>query len=336
MLSSLPMILDALAPVAFVILLGLLAGRLGLIKPEDSSVLAALALDFCLPALLFAATVKMTLPELENWPFFVGIAIGLLAIYLIALALSLAVFRKPIAASSLQALNSAFPNMAFMGVPVLTAVIGASAVLSIVIGNLISSFVLLPLTLTLLEAGSPGQEKKPGASVVWSSLLGAVKQPLVWAPLVGIVMAAAQIPLPDLGQKSFNLIGEATSGVALFTLGLVLSGQKLRIGPPAAADIAFKILGPAACNVGLGRSARRDRRVSPRDDPVGRPSDRVDDGDVRGGIQGLHGRIGRHDPGQHTHLRRHVGRMHRIDQRTEMNGLRKTCPTMTPLKLNGC
>ena len=251
MLSSLPMIFDALVPVAFVILLGLLAGRLGLIKPENSSVLAALALDFCLPALLFAATAKMTLQELENWPFFVGIAVGLLAIYLIALALSLAVFRKPIAASSLQALNSAFPNMAFMGVPVLTAVIGASAVLSVVIGNLISSFVLLPLTLTLLEAGSAGQEKKPGAAVVWSSLLGAVKQPLVWAPLAGIVMAVAQIPLPDLGQKSFNLIGEATSGVALFALGLVLSGQKLRIGLPAVVNIAFKILAQPLAMWGL-------------------------------------------------------------------------------------
>jgi predicted permease len=66
MLSSLPMIFDALVPVAFVILLGLLAGRLGLIKPENSGVLAALALDFCLPALLFVATAKMTLQELEN------------------------------------------------------------------------------------------------------------------------------------------------------------------------------------------------------------------------------------------------------------------------------
>ena len=249
MLSSLPMILDALVPVAFVILLGMLAGRLGLIKPENSGVLATLALDFCLPALLFAATAKMTLKELENWPFFVGIAAGLLAIYLVALALSLAAFRKPIAASSLQALNSAFPNMAFMGVPVLTAVIAASAVLSVVIGNLISSFVLLPLT--LLEAGSPSQKKKHGASVVWSSLLGAVKQPLVWAPLVGIVMAVAQIPLPALGEKSFNLIGEATSGVALFALGLVLSGQKLRIGLPAVVNIVFKILAQPLAMWGL-------------------------------------------------------------------------------------
>ncbi len=241
-MSSISVIVDALVPVAFVILLGLFAGRTGVIKPTNSGVLASLALDFCLPALLFNATARMTIEEFENWQFPLGIAIGLLAIYLIALALSLAVFRKPIAASSLQALNSAFPNMAFMGVPVLTSVIGTSAVLPVVIGNLISSFVLLPLTLTLLEAGSPDQKKEQRAAVIRSSILSAVKEPLVWAPLAGIVMAVAQIPLPDLGQKSFNLIGEATSGVALFALGLVLSGQKLRIGLPAVMNIFFKIL----------------------------------------------------------------------------------------------
>jgi malonate transporter len=229
-------------PVAFVILLGFLAGRIGLIKPANSAVLASLALDFCLPALLFNATAKMTIKEFGNWQVFLGVAVGLLAVYLIALAPSLAVFRKPIAASSLQALNSAFPNMAFMGVPVLTAVIGTSAVLSVVIGNLISSFVLLPLTLTLLEAGNPDRKGQSGAAVFWRSLLSAVVQPLVWAPLVGIVLALVQIPLPDVASKSLNLIGEATSGVALFALGLVLSGQKLSIGVAAMVNVVFKIL----------------------------------------------------------------------------------------------
>lgn len=246
-MSSLSVIVEALVPVAFVILLGLLAGRTGVVKPANSGVLAALALDFCLPALLFVSTAKMTLAELENWRFFVGIAAGLLSIYLIALVLSLAVFGKPVAASGLQALNSAFPNMAFMGVPVLTAVIGTSAVLSVVIGNLISSFVLLPLTLTLLEAGKPKEKGAGATAVIWTSVLGAIKQPLVWAPLAGIALALLQVPLPDVAAKSFNLIGAATSGVALFALGLVLSGQKLRVGRASLLNVAFKIAAqPAA------------------------------------------------------------------------------------------
>jgi len=247
-MSSLSVIVQALAPVAFVILLGVLAGRMGLIKAASSEVLAALALDFCLPALLFVATAKMTVTELENWRFFLGISIGLLGVYLLALAIAVLVFRKPIADGSLQALNSAFPNMAFMGVPVLTAVIGASAVLSVVIGNLISSFLLLPLTLTLLEAGKPGQKKDASRlAVAAKSLLGAIKQPLVWAPLAGIALALLQVPMPGFVSASFTLIGTATSGVALFALGLVLSGKKLVFGGAVLLNTIFKIaLQPAA------------------------------------------------------------------------------------------
>jgi malonate transporter len=236
-MASLPVIVLALVPVAFVILLGGFAGRFGVINPDRSRVLASLALDFCLPALLFASTAAMSMTELENWRFFLGVAIGLLATYAVALALSLAAFGKSAAESSLQALNSAFPNMAFMGVPVLTAVIGKSAVLSVVIGNLVSSFVLLPLTLTLLEAGTSRTKgaadgksddaagATAGMGVVWKSLLGACRQPLVWVPLLGVAIAVLKLPMPEVAIKSLDLIGAATSGVALFALGLVLSGK---------------------------------------------------------------------------------------------------------------
>ncbi len=213
--------------------------------------LAVLALNFCLPALLFAATATMTIAELSNWRFFLGISLGLLVIYAIALAISLILFRKPIAASSLQALNSAFPNMAFMGVPLLTAVIGASAVLSVVIGNLISSFVLLPVTLTFLQAGSPAHKGQKRSTVVWTSLLSAVKQPLVWAPLAGVVIALTHCPFPSVANKSLTLIGTATSGVALFAMGLLLSGQRLRIGLAPAFNVAIKNFAQPAAMWGL-------------------------------------------------------------------------------------
>jgi len=56
-----------------------------------------------------------------------------------------------------------------------------------------------------------------------------------------------QLPLPDVASKSLDLIGTATSGVALFALGLVLSGQRLRVGKAALLNVVFKIaLQPAA------------------------------------------------------------------------------------------
>ena len=50
-----------------------------------------------------------------------------------------------------------------------------------------------------------------------------------------------------VAQKSFSLIGEATSGVALFATVLLLSGKKLHIGSEVALNVALKNLAqPAA------------------------------------------------------------------------------------------
>ena len=50
-------------------------------------------------------------------------------------------------------------------------------------------------------------------------------------------MALTNIPLPGLAQKSLFLIGEATSGVALFATGLILSGQKLSLNLPTILNV---------------------------------------------------------------------------------------------------
>ena len=51
-------ILNGLLPVAFVILLGWLSCRIGLLKHEDAGVLATLVIRFALPLALFEGTVK--------------------------------------------------------------------------------------------------------------------------------------------------------------------------------------------------------------------------------------------------------------------------------------
>ena len=87
--------------------------------------------------------------------------------------------------------------------------------------------------------------------IVLRSFWGACKQPLVWAPLIGVLIAVMRLPMPDVATKSLNLIGAATSGVALFALGLVLSGQRLKIGYAALINTAFKLLAQPAIMLGF-------------------------------------------------------------------------------------
>ena len=85
----------------------------------------------------------------------------------------------------MQAVTCAFPSMAYSGLPVLEAVVGPEGVPVVVIGNLVTSLIMIPLTLILVEVGQAGDNAKGNiASLAGRSLASAVKQPVVWlAPL---------------------------------------------------------------------------------------------------------------------------------------------------------
>lgn len=239
-MSFLTVILAAFVPIAFVILLGVLAGRAAIMQPTASTALSVLVLDFCLPAELFNAMATTSLSDLPNWRFFAGTAAGLLGVYLMALALSMTLFHKPLNEGGLQALNASFPNIAFIGIPVVLAVIGKSAVPLAVMAIVMSSLLLPPVALTLLAAGSKEEKGNKGVTLLAHSLWGSLRQSVVWAPILGVLFALTGLALPKVAQSSFTLIGEATTGLALFALGLLLSGQKLRIGTAAICTTGMK------------------------------------------------------------------------------------------------
>jgi predicted permease len=239
-MTFIPVIASAFSPIAFVILLGVLAGRAGIMKPGASVVLSILVLDFCLPAELFDSMATTTLNDLPGWRFFVGIAAGLAGIFLLTLLAALTVFRKQLNEGGLQALNASFPNIAFIGIPIVLAVVGKSGVVFAVIAIVISSLLLPPVALTLLAAGSREERGNKGLVLLAHSIWGSLRQSVVWAPILGVAFALTGLHLPAVAQSSLTLIGEATTGVALFALGLLLSGQKLRLGAAAICNAGMK------------------------------------------------------------------------------------------------
>jgi malonate transporter and related proteins len=141
--------------------------------------------------------------------------------------------------------------MAYSGLPVLEAVVGPSGVLAVVVGNLFTSLIMIPLTLVLVQIGQGGKAQGSIAALVGRSLAGAVKQPVVWLPIAGAVLALSGVQVPQVLDLSFDLIGESAAGVALFTLGLMLYGQRLHVDLDIALNALLKNIGQPAGMPGL-------------------------------------------------------------------------------------
>jgi len=82
--------------------------------------------------------------------------------------------------------------------------------------------------------GSSGSGTAPAASSsrraqVLSGLKSGLKSPLLWGPVLGIAVVLAGLRIPKDIQSCFEMIGSATSGVAVFTVGLTLAAHAFQL-----------------------------------------------------------------------------------------------------------
>ncbi|MGX1320071.1 malonate transporter [Bradyrhizobium sp. USDA 377] len=245
-------ILMALVPVFFVLLLGYGAGRFRIVDNGHVEGLNALVMDFALPASLFAATASAPRDRIsEQAPVFLVFGVTILVIYAGWYCFERTFFAVTRSDASVQALTVGFPNLAGVGLPILSTVLGPTGVVPVAVALATGSMLVSPLTLVIAEMSAA---KTRGADAPASPVLTAIGRafvkPVVWAPALGVVLSLSDLNLDPLVHACLVLIGNAAAGVALFLTGLVLSAQSFRIdwrvvAATGAADILRPLLAVA-------------------------------------------------------------------------------------------
>jgi predicted permease len=219
------LILNALTPVAFVIALGFLAGKTKLVANDGAKSLSTVVVNFALPCALFVSIFSFSPAQFENIPYVLTLLIGITLPFLIALFLASVIWKKPAGEAALFGSNSGFPDMAYFGLPVVMTVIGQQGMLPIIIGNIITSIIVIPIVMAMINKGQSGDSSVSISDI----LINTLKQPVVWAPLIGLALTLLGFKLPALATDSLKLIGNIAGGMALFTLGVLLSFLKPKI-----------------------------------------------------------------------------------------------------------
>jgi malonate transporter len=216
----------ALVPVCFAVGVGWLAGWLKMLDGDRVRSISLFVVGFALPALLFVGTFKFTIEELSQWQNLVVLLVAMVATWIMAFLVGRLAFQSTTPEAAILALTSSFPNMAYVGVAVLTSLFTTTGLLPVILGNFVSSFVLIPLTVIVLHlrgtSTPPVAGQAAAKSTLGKDLVHTIVQPLVWAPLLAIVLVLAHVSLPTLAAASVNQIGATAGGVALFALGVML------------------------------------------------------------------------------------------------------------------
>ncbi len=243
------LLLSSLFPLVFVMALGWLSGKLGYMKRDDATVLATVVIRFALPLSLFIGALHTDPSKIQNLSFMTVLVIGLMGSYLLTLCIARLLFRHDIKTSAIQSLVCAFPDMAYFGAPVLAVLIGPEGFLGVLIGNLITSVLMIPLTIVLIRMGDKNSALAQQGRLhhmILLNLFKAVRNPLVWIPVLGVAMSLMGIKPPELLSSSVEMMGKTAGGISLFALGLLFYGERPTLNVHTFTNISLKnVMQPA-------------------------------------------------------------------------------------------
>ena len=143
-------VLNAALPIFGLILTGFVCGRTRLLGRSATHSLNRFAIFLALPALLFLAMTRITPDQLSETGFAFAFGCGVALTFAVALGWSRR-RRRPLASASIEALDAAYGNVGFMGIPLCLLAFGEASMPAAIIATLFTACVLFLFSVMLIE-----------------------------------------------------------------------------------------------------------------------------------------------------------------------------------------
>lgn len=222
-------LIAALAPVLLVLALGFAAGKHKSFDDDQVKGLSHLALTYALPAALFLSMAHFRRDTLiEQAPIALVMLAGYSGLYLL-LYWILRAFRRSKLEAALLGYTFSSSSVPIFGLTVLSPIYGdetGAAVVGLV--ALITNLAQVSVAVFLLDSAAPKAGEQPSLA---KSLGHAVTNPLVWAPVMGGLLALSGFPLSPAVADALQPLAAAGGGVAIFACGLVLAAHRPTVSP---------------------------------------------------------------------------------------------------------
>ncbi len=242
------MLFSDLIPILVIIAIAYVSGKKNVFAAGQSQVLNKLVLDYALPAALFISIVRADREMLfANATLTIISIVGLVALFMLSYFTMQWFFKRSKADAAVCALVAGSPTIGFLGYAILDPLYGTGVETGLVVAivAIVVNAITLPLGLYLLSAAN----SKSGATSTnttngqqENALLSAVKQPVVWAPILAVVLVLIGIKVPEQADPTFKLLAQANSSVAVFAAGLTLAAYKFELDWEIAYNTFFKLV----------------------------------------------------------------------------------------------
>lgn len=227
-------VFNVVFPVFALILIGYLCGRTGKLGDSAAIELNRFVVWLALPAQLFNFASSSSWQTLWQPGFIAAFFLSCLAVFILVLVTSW-VRNRDLAAASFLGLSASYSNTGYMGIPLCVLALGQDGLAPAIISTFIV-FVMFAIATVLIEVGI--QSHKKSHEIALSVLRSLCANPLLIAPVAGLVWSSKDLVLYDPLAQVISFLAAAATPCALVSIGLFLM-QKESAVPQQAWSISF-------------------------------------------------------------------------------------------------
>ncbi|MAY33458.1 MAG: AEC family transporter [Rhodovulum sp.] len=201
--------------------LGYGAARTGFFNDQATAYLTKFVFYFALSAMLIRFSANLSLAEVLSWPYIWAYLCGTMAVYVLTTGVAL-LRRRGAQEAAVEAQCAAIGNTGFLGIPMLTMLMGPQAIGPIMMALTVDLVVFSSLIVIVITAARRG---RVSLSTLASVGVGLVKNPMIVSIAVGLSWSAGGQPIPGPVNAFLDLLGGAATPCALFAIGASLAGK---------------------------------------------------------------------------------------------------------------
>jgi predicted permease len=206
------------AIIGVIILIGFIVGRIGILGEHAPQVLSRIVFFVLSPALLFTVLADADVHSLFSSMFLISAITALIACLLFA-GIALLIFRRKVPEAVIGSMAAGYVNANNIGIPVAVYVLGDTAYSAPVL--LFQLLVLAPISLGILDVATSGTVS------VKRILLQPVRNPIIIASVLGVIVSITGLELPAAVMEPFRIVGAAAVPLVLIAFGMSLVGRRL-------------------------------------------------------------------------------------------------------------
>ncbi len=208
-------------PFFAIIGLGYASGRARFFTEEATAYLTKFVFYFALSAMLFGFTANLDIADIIDWTFVTAYLAASLIVYLLVTVVAL-VRKRPAAEAAFEAQCGIIGNVGFLGVPMLTLLLGADAIGPVIL-VLAVDLIFFGSLIVILVTGS--RDGRMSLGVIRTVAVGLLKNPMIVSIVLGLLWSTFSLPVPAPAGEFLTLLGAAATPCALFAIGASLASK---------------------------------------------------------------------------------------------------------------